>query len=86
MKDGDKFRMWYEYYDVDGEFGGNAGDDTSFCYAEPDDGINWTKPNLGLFQYHGSTDNNILFRKMAPIDAYSCVHGAGVFKYLSTPP
>lgn len=86
MKDGDKFRMWYEYYDVDGEFGGNAGDDTSFCYAESDDGINWTKPNLGLFQYHGSTDNNILFRKMGPIDAYSCVHGAGVFKYLSALP
>ncbi len=31
------------------------------CYAESKDGIHWTKPNLGLFEFHGSKDNNIVW-------------------------
>ena len=30
------------------------------CYAESRDGIRWTKPNLGLFKFRGSSDNNII--------------------------
>jgi len=30
------------------------------CYAESEDGINWVKPNLGLHEYKGSKDNNIV--------------------------
>ena len=76
---GGKFQMWYECYDVDGwRTDGMAGDDTSFCYAESTDGIHWTKPKLGLFEYHGSKDNNILFRQIGPPGARSRVHGAGV--------
>ena len=71
-----KFRMWYECYDVEGWPTTN---DTSFCYAESVDGLRWTKPNLNLFSYHGSTSNNILFREIGPPDAHSRVHGAGVF-------
>ena len=29
-------------------------------YAESPDGIHWTKPNLGLAEFQGSRDNNIL--------------------------
>jgi len=29
-------------------------------YAESADGINWTKPNLGLVEYHGNRNNNIV--------------------------
>jgi len=29
------------------------------AYAESDDGINWTKPNLGLVELNGSKDNNL---------------------------
>ncbi|HNT36029.1 MAG TPA: hypothetical protein PKH07_13660 [bacterium] len=43
-----KFRMWYY-----GTYGGKS------CYAESTDGIQWTKPNLGLIEYEGSTANNI---------------------------
>lgn len=32
----------------------------SLCYAESSDGINWTKPNLGLTEFDGSYDNNII--------------------------
>lgn len=31
------------------------------CYAESRDGIHWTKPNLGLVEFHGSTANNIVW-------------------------
>lgn len=32
------------------------------CYAESrDGGLTWTKPSLGLFEYKGDTDNNIIW-------------------------
>jgi len=43
---------------------------TSLCYAESEDGINWSKPNLGLISFDGSKENNILIEN---------AHGAGVF-------
>lgn len=30
------------------------------CYAESTDGLHWIKPNLGLREFNGSTDNNII--------------------------
>ncbi len=78
-----KYRMWYECYDIDGW---PTGDDTSFCYAESRDGVNWTKPNLGLFEYQGSTDNNILFRQIGSGAGVSRVHGTGVFIDPTAPP
>lgn len=32
----------------------------SLCYAESEDGINWKKPNLGITEFKGSTNNNII--------------------------
>ena len=43
---------------------------TSLCYAESYDGVNWIKPNLGLVEFKGSKDNNILFKY---------AHGTGVY-------
>lgn len=65
IRDGDKFRMWYV----------SAGKDRldksvprsapwRVAYAESDDGVNWTKPSLGLVEFYGSTDNNLV--KMDP--------------------
>ena len=31
-----------------------------YCYAESDDGVEWRKPSLGLVEFEGSTDNNII--------------------------
>jgi len=50
LQDQDVYRMYYRGYNVE-QF---------TCYAESQDGINWTKPSLGLFEYNGSTDNNII--------------------------
>ncbi len=83
LQEGDKYRMWYECYDVDGW---PTADDTAFCYAESTDGIHWTRPDLGLFTYKGSTNNNILFRMIGPPTAHSRVHGTGVFVDPTAPP
>jgi hypothetical protein len=83
MADDGAYRMWYECYDI---AGWPTGDDTSFCHAESTDGIHWTKPNLDLFSYQGSKENNILFRMMGPKGAHSRVHGTGVFKDPTAPP
>lgn len=32
----------------------------SLCYAESEDGINWTKPSLGITNFRGSKKNNII--------------------------
>ncbi len=83
MEDGGKYRMWYECYDVEGWPTTN---DTSFCYAESANGMHWTKPALGLFNYHDSKDNNILFRQIGGEGGHSRVHGACVFKDPAAPP
>ena len=31
------------------------------CYAESRDGIHWEKPKLGLFEFNGSNENNIVW-------------------------
>lgn len=60
FKDGDIYRMYYRGADRGprGEF--NLPHPMVWCYAESKDGINWTKPNLGLFEFNGSKENNIV--------------------------
>ena len=36
------------------------------CYAESDDGVHWTKPNLGCTRSRGSQDNNVLLAGESP--------------------
>merc|ERR1712032_362181 len=33
---------------------------TGFLYAESEDGISWTKPNLGMTEWKGSKANNLI--------------------------
>ncbi|MBU4366680.1 MAG: hypothetical protein KKF10_06060, partial [Verrucomicrobia bacterium] len=87
-----RYRMWYEAYDIDGwlRYKKEKNDNytTVFCYAESRDGIRWTKPELGLFEYeyNGSKKNNILFRQIGPEGARSRVHGTSVFRDPTAPP
>ncbi len=59
IKDGPTYRMYYRGVSLtrEGEFDGEA---EVTCYAESPDGIAWTKPNLGLHDYQGRRDNNIM--------------------------
>ncbi len=62
FKDGDLYRMYYRGSGVVYKENGYA--DThpeTACYAESHDGIHWTRPELGLFEFEGSKKNNIVW-------------------------
>src|SRR3954469_1794739 len=55
-----KFRMWYlGMIQTIIERGNAPGWWRPMCYAESDDGVHWTKPELGLEELNGSKKNNI---------------------------
>ncbi len=54
--DGSGYQMWYQSFSTHVRGPERA----VFCYATSEDGIHWEKPSLGLYEYHGSRDNNII--------------------------
>jgi len=61
FRDGDIYRMYYRGVDVIYTRDGYTEPHRQvYCYAESTDGIHWTKPNLGLFEFDGSKNNNII--------------------------
>lgn len=58
LQDGDLYRCYYRG-SHHGEPGGKPSHSGVTCYAESRDGITWTKPKLGLFEFGGTKDNNI---------------------------
>lgn len=59
FQDGDLYRMYYR-----GSHSDAKKDMTHAqlaCYAQSTDGITWTKPALGLFEFAGSKQNNIVW-------------------------
>ena len=60
FRDGNIFRMYYRgsHYDEQTK---KAAHREVVCYAESKDGIHWTKPKLGLFEFNGSKENNIVW-------------------------
>jgi hypothetical protein len=79
------YKCWYCPFIVDSSANGMTIEERSkkyrkpknremaICYATSKNGISWEKPELGLVEYNGSKQNNILWR--GP-------HGAGIFKDL----
>ena len=61
LKDG-RYRMWYNAADPTPENRKNV----HTCLATSDDGIHWTKPNLGIHEYKGSMGNNIVIKNAGP--------------------
>jgi hypothetical protein len=57
--DDDRFRMYYRGSHFDEAAGRRARPEVA-CYAESRDGIHWEKPALGLFEFAGSKENNIV--------------------------
>ena len=63
FKDGDRYRMNYRAWNLTVtpqgvEPGANP---QITCYAESSDGIHWRRPDLGLHEFKGSKQNNIVF-------------------------
>jgi hypothetical protein len=62
FKDGQKYRMYYKAHNIIASPGKYTQTHPLFCcYAESYDGIHWDKPNLGLYEFQGSKNNNIVF-------------------------
>ncbi len=59
FRDGDVFRMIYRGWQHDENK--DAVHTEVTCYAESTDGIHWSKPELGLFEWKGSKQNNIVW-------------------------
>ena len=74
FRDGNLYRMYYR-----GAHGGSVIGEFNHgvvCYAESGDGIHWTKPDLGLFEFNGSKKNNIIWDTLGG-------HSLAVFKDLN---
>jgi hypothetical protein len=66
IKVSDTYRMWYVAFDNDKE-NPVASARWRPAYAESKDGINWSKPKLGLVEFGGNKDNNLLLIEPAPL-------------------
>ena len=71
LRDDDRYRM---YYRAGLDEKPRIDDPESVCYAESTDGIHWTKPELGLYEFEGTSKTNIVWRGVGS----HC--GLGVFK------
>ena len=86
LKDGDMFRMYYgalaKYPKLWEEPNCRI-----LCYAESRDGVHWEKPNLALFEWDGSRDNNIVIPNDDFEYTMSEFAGPGVFidRYAKSP-
>lgn len=55
------FKMWYSGgTDTEDAIRRECGSPRNLGYAFSEDGIRWTRPNLGLIEYNGSRDNNLI--------------------------
>ena len=62
FRDGDIVQMYYISQDLTDDAATRLGRHPCYaCYSESADGIHWVKPKLGLFEYNGSTENNIVW-------------------------
>ena len=66
IRENSKYRLWYVAVDDDVE---NKVPYSRWraAYAESDDGVHWTKPNLGLVEFHGNKENNLILTNPAPL-------------------
>ena len=71
LKDDKIFRMYYRGLPAAGRDGTDL---ESTCYAESADGLQWRKPDLGLFKVNGTTKNNVILKNQAP-----CSHNFSPF-------
>ncbi len=75
LKDGDIYRMYYR----GAGYGPKGAEDPLAeltAYAESRDGITWTKPALGLHEFNGRRDNNII---LPPGDKRRISHNFSAF-------
>jgi len=67
------YQLWYQAFS--GKKANERTHQCVVCYAESVDGVNWIKPNLGLYSYNGIAETNIV---LLGNGGFSCRYGAGV--------
>ena len=72
IKENGKIRVWYDVLDKHHEPHQNP-DFMGVAYAESTDGIHFEKPRLGIVEYNGSRQNNLVF----PTDPTKLAVGGG---------
>ena len=65
------YRLWWNPFIYDPDEGAKGRED-GVEYAYSKDGIKWIKPDLGMVEYEGSKNNNLMNRNSG--------HGHGIFK------
>ena len=95
------YKVWYSPFIVDHSAKGMSAKqwnetkyqapvdrEMAICYATSTDGLQWTKPDLGIVEYEGNRTNNILSRGSGGTrSSQSGPHGTGIFKdYLDPDP
>jgi hypothetical protein len=84
FRDGHKYRMYYKAFNVDLYDERNRGESLVethplwVAYAESEDGLHWQRPELGLIEFGGSKENNLLWQGVGP--EQHGVHGFAPFK------
>lgn len=63
FKDDDRYRMYYRGLP---SVSRDASATEATCYAESADGIQWQKPDLGLYQVQGTLENNVVLANIGP--------------------
>lgn len=81
LEDQGRYQCWYTIHpnSNEGQASPLRGHNHYLCYAESDDGFTWNKPKLGLIDYEGSRDNNLVFAPTmgSPVRG---MFGQGVFR------
>ncbi len=57
MKEGDRYRLWYR-----GCGSESTWENQCTAYAESADGVHWERPTLGIFEFNGNRENNIVLQ------------------------
>ena len=87
------YKLWYSPFIKDNSASGMSLDERNatkykapkfremgICYAISKDGIKWEKPNLGLVEFEGNKNNNIVWRGKVEKGRYwKGPHGSGIF-------
>ena len=68
LRDGDALRM---YYRASPAWLAGSPYPVAYCLAESRDGVTFERPSLGLYEFEGATDNNIIYRSPEAGDSFS---------------
>ena len=62
FQDGDRFRIYYRggHHPASKAYETDKPSWETLCLAESSDGIHWTRPDLGIVEFRGSTKNNLI--------------------------